>query len=83
MKIPHCFLAIVISLAALVAAPTLAQDAFPTRPIRLIVPQPTGTGGDIVARMMGDKFKQDLGQTVVVDNRAGANGVIAMAFLAK
>ena len=72
--------------AALLVAGILsarAQDTYPSRPIRLIVPQPTGTGGDIVARMMGDKFKQDLGQSVIVDNRAGANGVIAMAFLAK
>lgn len=68
--------------ACLAVTPALGQD-FPSRPIRLIVPQPTGTGGDIVARMMGDKFKQDLGQSVIVDNRAGANGVIAMAFLAK
>ena len=76
----------IIAFAVLIAAtifPAQAQDAFPSRPIRLIVPQPTGTGGDIVARMMGDKFKQDLGQSVIVDNRAGANGVIAMAFLAK
>ena len=69
--------------ACLGSAPAIAQESFPSRPIRLIVPQPTGTGGDIVARMMGDKFKQDLGQAVVIDNRAGANGVIAMAFLAK
>src|SRR5471032_2396041 len=76
----------IIASAALILAGILcahAQDSFPSRPIRLIVPQPTGTGGDIVARMMGDKFKQDLGQSVIVDNRAGANGVIAMAFLAK
>ncbi len=76
----------IIAFAVLIAAGLFsaqAQDAFPSRPIRLIVPQPTGTGGDIVARMMGDKFKQDLGQPVIVDNRAGANGMIAMAFLAK
>lgn len=46
--------------ACLGAGSAGAQD-FPSRPIRLIVPQPTGTGGDIVARVMGDKFKQDLG----------------------
>ena len=65
------------------AAPAVAQEIFPLRPIRLIVPQTTGTGGDILARLMGEKIKQDLGQTVIVDNRAGANGVIAMAFLAR
>ena len=70
------------NLAFVLATSVCAQD-YPTRPIRLIVPQPTGTGGDIFARLMADKLKQDLGQAVVVDNRAGANGVIAMAVLAK
>ena len=81
--LPKMLRGIAAALVCLVLSPVFAQDTFPSRPIRLIVPQPTGTGGDIVARMMGDKFKQDLGQTIIVDNRAGANGVIAMAFLAK
>src|SRR4051812_47630829 len=71
--------------AALVASimPAQAQESFPSRAIRLIVPQPTGTGGDIVARMMAEKLKQDFGQSVFVDNRIGANGVLAMAYLVK
>jgi tripartite-type tricarboxylate transporter receptor subunit TctC len=69
--------------AWLVAGPARAQDAFPSRPIRVIVPQTTGTGGDIYARLMAEKMRQELGQSVVVDNRPGANGVIAMSFLAK
>jgi tripartite-type tricarboxylate transporter receptor subunit TctC len=64
-------------------APVNAQEVFPSRPIRVIVPQTTGTGGDIYARLMAEKMRQELGQSVVVDNRPGANGVIAMSFLAK
>lgn len=74
---------VLLASIAFVLSPSAGAQDYPTHPIRLIVPQPTGTGGDIFARMMADKLKQDLGQAVVVDNRAGANGVIAMAFLAK
>ena len=64
-------------------AVAVAQEVFPSRPIRVIVPQTTGTGGDIYARLMAEKMRQELGQSVIVDNRPGANGVIAMSFLAK
>ena len=61
----------------------VAQDAYPNRPVRLIVPQSAGSGGDVVARMLGDKLGQELGQSVVVDNRAGASGAIAAEVTAK
>ena len=83
MKKPFPWFATLCVPPSACAAPAGAQENFPAGPIRLIVPQTTGTGGDILARIMGEKIKQDLGQTVIVDNRAGANGVIAMAFLAK
>ena len=73
-------MSVVVSLGLV---PAFAQDAYPSKPIRLIVPQTTGTGGDIYARMMAAKIQQELGQPVLVENRAGANGVIAMTFLAK
>ena len=73
-----------VSVALVMAVvPTHAQEVFPSRPIRLIVPQPPGTGGDIAARVMAERFKQDLGQSVIVENKAGANGVIALSFLVK
>jgi tripartite-type tricarboxylate transporter receptor subunit TctC len=66
-----------LALAALtfVATATLAQD-YPTHPVKLIVPQATGSGGDIVARLLADHMSKELGQTVFVDNRPGANGII-------
>ena len=53
-----------------------AQQAYPTRPIRLIVPFPPGGGADIVARVMAQKVTQSFGVSVVVDNRPGAAGMI-------
>ena len=61
--------------ATLLATAVFAQD-YPAHPVKLIVPQATGSGGDIVARLLADHMSKDLGQTVFVDNRPGANGII-------
>jgi tripartite-type tricarboxylate transporter receptor subunit TctC len=61
---------------ALGAADASAQD-FPTRPIKLVIPQAPGSGADVVGRMMADFMARDLKQSVVVDNKPGANGIIA------
>lgn len=53
-----------------------AQD-FPTRPIKLVIPQAPGSGADVVGRMLADFMGRDLKQSVVVDNKPGANGIIA------
>jgi tripartite-type tricarboxylate transporter receptor subunit TctC len=70
--------------AALVAssAPCAAQD-FPTRPLRMIVPFAPGGVADIVARIVGQKMGESMGQTVVVDNRPGAGGSLAGEIVAK
>jgi tripartite-type tricarboxylate transporter receptor subunit TctC len=60
-----------------------AWAQFPTRPITIIVPIPPGGGPDIAARLLGQKLGEALGQPVVVENRAGANGNIANELVAK
>jgi tripartite-type tricarboxylate transporter receptor subunit TctC len=68
--------------AALGALPALAQD-WPSRPIRLVVPLAAGSTADIVSRAVGAELSARLGQTVVVDNKPGAGGTIAMAEVAR
>jgi tripartite-type tricarboxylate transporter receptor subunit TctC len=58
-------------------------QAFPSKPLRLVVPFAAGSATDTVARIYGQKLAELLGQSVVVDNRAGANGVIGADFVAK
>jgi len=67
---------------ALPAAQTQAQ-AWPSRPIRFIVPYPPGGGTDIVARMVAQKLTQSLGQPVVVENKPGASTIIGTEMVAK
>ena len=61
----------------------LAQAAWPTRPVRIVVPYPAGGVNDVVARMFADKLAPLLGQAVVVDNKAGAGGTIGMTEVAR
>jgi tripartite-type tricarboxylate transporter receptor subunit TctC len=77
-------IAAVASLLALAAPMTsvLAQ-AYPSRPIKIIVPYTPGDGPDVIARLIGDKISQRLGQAVVIDNRAGASGQIGLELTAK
>src|SRR3954469_22196161 len=56
---------------------------YPDKPIRFIVPYVAGGAGDIFARMLGQKFYESLGQTVIIDNRPGANGIIGTDLVAK
>jgi len=59
-----------------VACAVSAQSNYPTKPIRMVVPYAPGGGSDIVARIVGQKMSESLGQTVVVDNRPGAAGML-------
>ena len=56
---------------------------YPAKPIRMVVPYPPGGGTDVVARTIAQKFNEFLGQPAVVDNRAGANGIIGTDAVAK
>lgn len=65
------------------AAFALAADAFPSRPIRIIVPYTPGDGPDVIARLVGQKISEKLGQPVIVDNKPGASGQIGLEQTAK
>jgi tripartite-type tricarboxylate transporter receptor subunit TctC len=68
---------------ALAAAASAHADNYPSKTIRLIVPFPPGGTTDIVARIVADKLTKELGQPVIVDNRAGAGGSIGTSMVAK
>ncbi len=72
------------ALAALAPARAAwAQTAWPTKPVRLVVPQPPGGSTDAIGRLLAEKLTESLGQTVFVDNRGGATGTIGADFVAK
>ena len=60
----------------------VAQDAYPSEPITIIVPTSAGGGNDTMARVLSRKLGPQLGQSIVVDNRAGANGSVAAEYVA-
>ena len=74
-----------LSTAAALAAPaTFAQkETWPARPIRLVVPYPPGGSSDIIARSIGNLLSESLKQSVIVENRAGANGNLGADLVAK
>lgn len=57
----------------------VAQEIFPSRPVKMIVPYAAGGGGDILARAIADVFQKQTGQSMVIENRPGANGMIGAA----
>lgn len=72
-----------IAALLLFTIPAHAQDRYPTKPIRLVVPFAVGGATDIMARIMGQKMGEILGQIFVVDNRAGAGGNLGSDLVAK
>ena len=60
-----------------------AQPNYPTRPIRMVVPQPAGGTMDTIMRALGEQLSRQMGQQFVIDNRGGANGIIAGEIVAK
>ena len=75
--------AAILACAALPASASFAAEAYPSRPVRLIVPFPPGGGNDIVARLVAGRLAEGLGQQVVVDNRGGAGGTLGTDMTAK
>jgi tripartite-type tricarboxylate transporter receptor subunit TctC len=72
-----------IVLLALPAAAPWAQDAFPSKPIRIVVPYPPGGASDVTARLLGLKLSESWNQQAIIDNRPGANGIVALEHFAK
>jgi tripartite-type tricarboxylate transporter receptor subunit TctC len=73
-----------IALAALAGSPAWSQPAtYPNRPIKLIVPTPPGGGADALGRLIGKRLGEALGQSIVVENRAGAAGNLAAEQVAR
>jgi len=74
----------ILALIALCAAAlTASAQGYPWKPIRIVVGFPPGGGNDIVARLVGAKMQEAWGQPVVIDNKPGANSIIATEFVAK
>lgn len=75
---------LITTLFALVLLPGFAMaQTYPTRPVTLVVPYPPGGTTDIVARLVAPKIGELIGQTIVIENRAGAGGTIGAGYVAK
>ena len=72
-----------LATAACAACAQGAPNAYPTRPIRIVVPYPAGGATDYIARTIGERLGKTLGQPVVVDNKTGAAGAIGTAEVAR
>ena len=76
MRIP-LFTIAMAALVALAPAASAQAQAFPSKPVTIVVPYPAGGSSDVLARSMAERLSKSWGQPVVVDNRTGANGIIA------
>ncbi|HTD90729.1 MAG TPA: tripartite tricarboxylate transporter substrate-binding protein, partial [Burkholderiales bacterium] len=79
----YFFCVVAVTAVAISAHAQLQQIPYPARPIRIIVGYPPGSSNDTLARFIGGKLNERLGQHVVVDNRPGANGIIGTDLTAR
>jgi tripartite-type tricarboxylate transporter receptor subunit TctC len=82
MKASKGFVAWSLALGC-VAGTAVAQDKWPSRPVRIVMPFAPGGGTDIMGRLLAKKFTETLGQTFVAENRAGAGGLVGAELVAK
>jgi tripartite-type tricarboxylate transporter receptor subunit TctC len=76
-------LVLLSTLALAAAAPAMAQDKYPSKPVKIVVPYAPGGGTDITARVFGEQLKNILGQQFVVENKPGAFGILAIEEMAR
>ena len=76
-------LMVAVAVAGLVQSSLVAAQAYPVKPVRIIVTWPPGGSNDVVARVLAQRLTENLGQTFVVENRAGATGTIGSDIAAK
>lgn len=76
-----CLLGAIIGASLLLPTELAFAQVFPSKPVKLIVPQAAGSGPDVLARALSEELSRSLGQPVVVENRPGANGTLAAAYL--
>ena len=81
----HRFLCSALALAAtgVLSVPAFAADNWPSKSIRLVVPYPPGGSSDIIARSIGQVISQELKQTVIIENKPGANGNLGAEFVSR
>jgi tripartite-type tricarboxylate transporter receptor subunit TctC len=72
-----------IALMTAVAGTAYAADAYPDRPVRLVVPFPPGGGADTLARTIMPRVAQELGQSIIIDNKPGAGGNVGAEYVAR
>ena len=75
--------ALLVAVAGLVESPVALAQAYPVKPVRIVVSWPPGGSNDVVARVMAQRLTEQVGQTFVVENRAGATGTIGSDLVAK
>ena len=83
MRRDVCRFALIAGTAVLCAPVLTMAQSYPLKPIRIIVPVQPGGGLDPQARLLGRKFQESMGQSVVVENRPGANGMIGTELVAR
>jgi tripartite-type tricarboxylate transporter receptor subunit TctC len=76
-------LTLISTLAVVLGGPAVAQDKYPSKPVKIVVPYAPGGGTDITARLFGDQMKNSLGQQFVVENKPGAFGILAIEEMAR